>query len=82
KDRLQIIDKNIYASTPKEFIDKIKGVYIHDVIADYGNNNSNVECTYIFTNDRTTEPDEKYKALEDYGLEFIPQQEITIEGEY
>ncbi|APJ09370.1 DUF693 family protein [Borreliella afzelii] len=82
KDRLQIIDKNIYASTPKEFIEKIKGVYIHDVIADYGNNNSDVECTYIFTNDRTTEPDKKYKALEDYGLEFIPQQEITIKGEY
>ncbi len=28
EDRLKIIDKNIYALTPKEFIDKIKGIYI------------------------------------------------------
>ncbi|WP_210376967.1 DUF693 family protein, partial [Borreliella valaisiana] len=33
KDRLKVIDKNIYATTPKEFIDKIKGVYVHNVIA-------------------------------------------------
>ncbi len=32
EDRLKIIDRNIYALTPKEFIDKIKGVYIHNIM--------------------------------------------------
>ncbi|ACL34038.1 DUF693 family protein [Borreliella burgdorferi] len=82
EDRLKIIEKDIYATTPKEFVDKIKGIYIHDVIADVGGDSFDVECNFIFTNDRTIETDENYKALEDYGLEFIPQQEIAIEGEY
>ncbi|ACL33852.1 conserved hypothetical protein (plasmid) [Borreliella burgdorferi JD1] len=82
EDRLKIIDKDIYATTPKEFVDKIKGIYIHDVIADIGGDSFDVECNFIFTNDRTIQEDENYKALEDYGLEFIPQQEIAIEGEY
>ncbi|WP_418909446.1 DUF693 family protein (plasmid) [Borreliella sinica] len=82
EDKLKVIDKNLNASTPKEFIDKIKGVYVHDVITDVGNDSANVECIYIFTNDRATVSVESYKALEDYGLEFIPQQEIAIEGEY
>ncbi|WP_420025438.1 DUF693 family protein [Borreliella valaisiana] len=82
EDKLTVIDKNIYASTPKEFIEKIKGVYIHNVITDCGTNESQIECIYIFTKDSKTKTTENYKALEDYGLEFIPQQEITVESEY
>ncbi|WP_420025418.1 DUF693 family protein [Borreliella valaisiana] len=81
-DRLKVIDKNIYTSTQKEFIEKIKEVYIHNVITDCGTNESQIECIYIFTKDSKTETAENYKALEDYGLEFIPQQEIAVEGEY
>ncbi|MBB6208597.1 hypothetical protein HNQ06_001127 [Borrelia lanei] len=50
KDRLKIIDKDIYASTPKEFIDKIKGKYVHNVIADIGTGLRGYECYLIFTN--------------------------------
>ncbi|WP_424632776.1 DUF693 family protein [Borreliella lusitaniae] len=82
KDRLQIIEKNIYAKTPKEFIEKIKGTYIHNVIADVGTSRDEVECNFIFTNYKTTGKDANYEALEDYGLEFIPQQEISLGTTY
>ncbi|ACL34091.1 DUF693 family protein [Borreliella burgdorferi] len=83
KDRLKIINKNFYAATPKEFIEKIKkGNYVDNVITDVGYHNFEIECNFIFTNDRTIEADENYKALEDYGLEFIPQQESDIDPEF
>ncbi len=82
KDRLKIIEKNIYAKTPKEFIDKIKGVYVHDIIADVGTGNDEVECNFIFSNYKTIGKSLKYEALEDYGLEFIPQQEISLGTTY
>ncbi|WP_418905056.1 DUF693 family protein [Borreliella lusitaniae] len=82
KDRLQIIEKNIYAKTPKEFIEKIKGTYIHNIIADVGTSRDEVECNFIFTNYKTTGKDANYEALEDYGLEFIPQQEISLGTTY
>ncbi len=78
KDRLQIIDKNIYASTPKEFIDKIKGVYVHNIIADIGTGVKGYDCNIIFTKYKKEGKNVHYEALEDYGLEFIPQQEITL----
>ncbi|WP_418909605.1 DUF693 family protein (plasmid) [Borreliella lanei] len=78
KDRLKIIDKDIYASTPKEFIDKIKGKYVHNVIADIGTGLRGYECYLIFTNYKKGGKNVHYEALEDYGIEFIPQQEITL----
>ncbi|WP_210361734.1 DUF693 family protein [Borreliella valaisiana] len=78
KDRMKIIDKDIYASTPKEFIEKIKGKYVHNVIADIGTGLKGYECYMIFTNYKKEGKNVHYEALEDYGLEFIPQQEITL----
>ncbi|WP_417903110.1 DUF693 family protein (plasmid) [Borreliella andersonii] len=78
KDRLKVIEKNIYASTPKEFIDKIKGVYVHNVIADVGTGQDEVECNFIFTNYKKEGKNVHYEALENYGLEFIPQQEVAL----
>ncbi|WP_425337200.1 DUF693 family protein [Borreliella tanukii] len=78
EDKLKVIDKNFYASTPKEFIEKIKGVYIHNVIADIGTGLKGYECYIIFTNYKQKGENIHYEALEDYGLEFIPQQEITL----
>ncbi|WP_215537714.1 DUF693 family protein [Borreliella bavariensis] len=79
KDRLKVIDKNIYATTPKEFIDKIKGVYVHNVIADIGTTGlKGNDCNIIFTNYKKRGENVHYEALEDYGLEFIPQQEMTL----
>ncbi|WP_215535898.1 DUF693 family protein [Borreliella bavariensis] len=83
KDKLKVIDKNFYASTPKEFIEKIiKGKYVENVTTDVGYHKDEFECNFIFTNDRTTEGNERYKELEYYGLEFVPQQEIAIEGDF
>ncbi|PRR32193.1 DUF693 family protein [Borreliella burgdorferi] len=82
KDRFKIIDKNIYASTPKEFIEKMKGTYIHNIIADIGTSTDEVECNFIFSNYKTTGKYANYEALEDYGLEFIPQQEISLGTTY
>ncbi|ATH10520.1 DUF693 family protein [Borreliella burgdorferi] len=78
KDCLKIIDKDIYATTPKEFIDKIKGTYVHNIIADIGTGLRGYECYLIFTNYIKKGENVHYEALEDYGLEFIPQQEITL----
>ncbi|UPA18545.1 DUF693 family protein [Borrelia puertoricensis] len=77
-DRLKIIEEHIYARTPKEFIEKLSKKYIQNVIADVGNGVDLVECNFIFTNHQLTGPDAHYESLEDYGLEFIPKQEITI----
>ncbi len=62
----------------KEFIDKIKGVYVHNVIADIGTGLKGNDCNIIFTNYKKGGGNVHYEALEDYGLEFIPQQEITL----
>lgn len=78
EDRLKIIDKNIYALTPKEFIDKIKGIYVHNIIADIGTGIKGYECNIILTKYKKEGKNVHYGALEDYGLEFIPQQEITL----
>ncbi|QFI15098.1 DUF693 family protein (plasmid) [Borrelia maritima] len=45
-----MIDKDIHASTPKGFIDKLKGVYVYNVIADIGTGLKGYECYMIFTN--------------------------------
>ncbi|WP_417903050.1 DUF693 family protein [Borreliella bissettiae] len=83
EDRLKIIDKNFYAPTPKEFIEKIKkGKYVDNVITDVGYNNLEIECNFIFTNYKQVGENIYYEALEDYGLEFIPQQEIDIDPEF
>ncbi|MBB6213866.1 DUF693 family protein (plasmid) [Borreliella californiensis] len=82
KDRLKIIDKNFYAATPKEFIEKIKEKYADNVITDVGYHNFEIECNFIFTNYKQKGKNIQYEALEDYGLEFIPQQEIDIDPEF
>lgn len=64
KDRLKVIDKNIYASTPKEFIEKIiKGKYVHNVITDVGYHDYEIECNLIFTNYNQEGEDIHYEAL-------------------
>uniref|UniRef100_UPI003B21F067 DUF693 family protein n=1 Tax=Borreliella yangtzensis TaxID=683292 RepID=UPI003B21F067 len=83
KNKLKVINKNFYASTPKEFIEKIiKGKYVHNVITDVGYHDYEIECNFIFTNYNQGSGDTHYEALEDYGLEFIPQQEVDIEPEF
>ncbi|AFI31667.1 DUF693 family protein [Borrelia crocidurae] len=77
KDRSTIITESFYAETPKEFVEKITKKYVQNIKTDIGNNNG-VECNYIFTNINLSEPDSKYIPLEYFGLEFIPQQEISI----
>ncbi len=49
EDRSKIINKNIYELTPKEFIDKIKGVYVHNIIADIGTGIKEYEYNCILT---------------------------------
>ncbi|WP_419264785.1 DUF693 family protein [Borreliella afzelii] len=83
KDKLKVIGKNFYASTPKEFIAKIiEGKYVHNIITDVGYHDYEIECNFIFTNYNQKGKDTHYEALEDYGLEFIPQQEVDIEPEF
>ncbi|WP_210376970.1 DUF693 family protein, partial [Borreliella valaisiana] len=36
------------------------------------------DCNIIFTKYKKEGKNVHYEALEDYGLEFIPQQEITL----
>lgn len=78
EDRSKIINKNIYELTPKEFIDKIKGVYVHNIIADIGTGIKEYEYNFILTKYKKEKKIVHHEALEDYGLEFIPQQEITL----
>ncbi|MCD2401735.1 DUF693 family protein, partial [Borreliella bissettiae] len=68
EDRLKIIDKNFYAATPKEFIEKIKkGNYVDTVITDVGYHNLEIKCNFIFTNYKQVGKNIHYEALEDYG---------------
>ncbi|AHH11518.1 DUF693 family protein (plasmid) [Borrelia coriaceae] len=90
KDRNQILTESFNANTPLEFIEKITKKYVQSVRTDIGIKGheqlikeaalgiSHVECNYIFTNATPQEQATQYLSLEDFGLEFIPQQEITI----
>lgn len=77
-DKLRVIEENFYATTPKEFIEKLSKKYVKSALADVGNGIDKVECNFIFTNYMKTGHSTHYEKLEDYGLQFIPQQEITL----
>ncbi|AYE37094.1 hypothetical protein DB313_06215 (plasmid) [Borrelia turcica IST7] len=77
-DKNRVIEESFYATTPKEFLEKIVKKYVQSVYTDIGNINLEVECNYIFSNIDPKNTTTHYEALEDYGLQFIPQQEISI----
>ncbi|AOW96158.1 DUF693 family protein [Borrelia miyamotoi] len=81
-DKSRIITENLIAKTPQEFISKMSHKYIQRVIPDIGNADNSVECNFIFTNNTKSDTNTYYEPLEDYGLEFIPQQEISIGPNY
>ncbi|AWG43350.1 hypothetical protein CR532_05275 (plasmid) [Candidatus Borreliella tachyglossi] len=80
KDQNRVIDESFYAKTPKEFIEKLTKKYVSNIKTDVGLITSDVDCNFIFSNIEPTPVLDKarYVPLEDYGLEFIPQQEISF----
>ncbi|UPA09606.1 DUF693 family protein (plasmid) [Borrelia nietonii YOR] len=81
-DKNKIITENLVAKTPKEFIQKMSKKYIQKVIPDIGNEANEVECIFIFINNTKDDNNTYYEFLEEYGLEFIPQQEVSIGPNY
>lgn len=89
-ERTKIITESFCANTPLEFLEKITKKYVQSVrtdivpkehtqlIKESALGNTHVECNYIFTNATPAEQNTNYLPLEDFGLQFIPQQEITI----
>lgn len=89
-DRTKIITESFCANTPLEFIEKITKKYVQSVRTDIAPKDyrqlikesalrhTHVECNYIFTNATPEAKDTNYIFLEDFGLHFIPQQEIAI----
>lgn len=83
-DKEKIITQNLTAKTPQEFIAKMSSKYIQRVIPEIGNKENMVECNFIFTSNinSDTSTTTYYEPLENYGLEFIPQQEVSIGPNY
>ncbi|AHH05497.1 Hypothetical protein BOM_0954 (plasmid) [Borrelia miyamotoi FR64b] len=82
-DKNRFITENLTAKTPQEFISKMSYQYIQKVIPDIGNATNTLECNFIFTsNTNGAQRNIYYEPLEDYGLEFIPQQEVSIGPNY
>uniref|UniRef100_UPI0004661B28 DUF693 family protein n=2 Tax=Borrelia persica TaxID=44448 RepID=UPI0004661B28 len=90
EDRTKIITESFCANTPREFLEKITKKYVQSVRTDIipkdhkqllqeaNRGQTHVDCNYIFTNATPPSSDIDYLPLEDFGLQFIPQQEIAI----
>ncbi|AHH12985.1 Hypothetical protein BHO_0022000 (plasmid) [Borrelia hermsii YBT] len=80
QDRKQIISESFYASTLREFIEKLIGKYVHLIFVDVGELDFKVDAKFVFINFDRPVGQRVYKRLEDFALLFIPQREVRFVG--
>ncbi|AHH08984.1 DUF693 family protein (plasmid) [Borrelia anserina] len=80
QDRERIISESFYASTLKEFVEKLIGRYVHLIFVDVGDLRFKVDTRFVFINFDGLLGQKVYKRLEDFALLFVPQREVRFVG--